>query len=128
MLPRKTPSAASPSPISSGWWWLRGRRGPLRVLTRFGTFGRSRVLRFFRATERSSPRPGRLLPALAGAVRRRSAACPSFRRVGGENRAGRRHLAVDEPKRPGHAVVAKEALAAAQKERVDHQPELVDQV
>src|SRR5215208_4211692 len=70
MLPRKTPSAASPSPISSGWWWLRSRRGPLRVLTRFGTFGRSRDFRFFRATERSSASRAGLLLAVALAVAR----------------------------------------------------------
>src|SRR5215210_8593490 len=61
MLPRKIPTAARPRPISSGWWWLRGRRGPLRVLTRLGTLGRSRDLRFFRATGPSSARSAGLL-------------------------------------------------------------------
>src|SRR5215213_7293558 len=114
MLARKTPSAARPSPMSSGWWWLRGRRGPLRVLTRLGTLGRSLDLRFFRATGRSSAGPRGLLLSLA-----------LDRRVRREDRARRRYQTVDEPERPGHGVVAKDALASAQDERVDHQAELV---
>jgi hypothetical protein len=50
------------------------------------------------------------------------------RSVRREDRACARHLAVDEPQRPERAILAKEALAAAEDERVDHQPELVDEV
>lgn len=38
-----------------------------------------------------------------------------------------RHLAVNEPKRPAHTVIAEQPLAAADHDRVDH-AELVDQV
>ena len=34
----------------------------------------------------------------------------------------------DEPQRPERAVIAEEPLAAAHDDRVDHQPELVDEV
>src|SRR3954468_3711653 len=49
MLARKTPSATSPSPQSSGWWRLR-RCGAflVRFLTRDGVFGRSFLLRLGR--------------------------------------------------------------------------------
>src|SRR5215210_9417156 len=40
------PSAASPRPISSGWWWLRSFAPPRRRFTRDGTLGLS--VRFLR--------------------------------------------------------------------------------
>src|SRR5439155_7712009 len=63
--PRKMPSAKSPSPTSSGWWWPRG---PLRFtrfifLTRAGVFGRSLVERRFRAMAATSPGRERFLLA-----------------------------------------------------------------
>src|SRR6266487_5261607 len=49
--------------------------------------------------------------------------------VGREDRARGRHLAVDELQRPRPAAaVPEDALAGAQDDRVDHQPELVDKV
>jgi hypothetical protein len=45
-----------------------------------------------------------------------------------KDRSGARHLAIDEPEPPKHAVVAKEALTSAYHDGVDHQPELVDEV
>src|SRR5262249_30805144 len=48
-LPRKTPSATSPSPQSSGCSSVRGPlRGGRRFFTRLGVFGRSFLLRFWR--------------------------------------------------------------------------------
>ncbi len=45
--------------------------------------------------------------------------------VGGEDCAGGRHLALDESQRPRGSVVGQKALAAAEDERDDHQPEAV---
>src|SRR5436190_15064179 len=42
------PNAASPRPISSGWWCPRGFR-VVRFLTREGVFGRTLLGRFLRA-------------------------------------------------------------------------------
>ena len=39
-----------------------------------------------------------------------------------------RHLAIEEPQRPERTVIAEQALAAARHHRVDHHPELVNQV
>jgi hypothetical protein len=50
---------------------------------------------------------------------------PSIRR---EDRASARDLAGDEPKRREPAIIAEEALATAQDDRIDHEPELVDKV
>src|SRR5207342_1122842 len=47
--------------------------------------------------------------------------------VGRDYRARAGHLAVSQPQRSERAVVAEQALAAARHQRVDHQPELVQQ-
>src|SRR3989442_13092065 len=63
-LPRKTPRATSPSPISSGCWCPRCLRDlPLRFLIRAGVFGRSLAGRFLAAT-RTVSRCGWPFPAL----------------------------------------------------------------
>jgi hypothetical protein len=45
-----------------------------------------------------------------------------------EDRTRCRDVTVDKPQRPERPVIRKEALAATQNDRVDHQPELIDQV
>ena len=47
--------------------------------------------------------------------------------VGREDRAPARHVAVDESQRPERPVVAEDPLAATEDDRVDHQPQLVDE-
>src|SRR5438093_12052093 len=63
---RKTPSPASPSPMSSGWWCAARARGFFavrRLFTRLGVFGDVLWGRFLRAMRRTSPRvPPLLLP------------------------------------------------------------------
>src|SRR5204862_4074278 len=48
--------------------------------------------------------------------------------VGQEHRAGRRRLALHELESPAHAVITEEALAAAENDGIDHQPQLVDEI
>src|SRR5688500_2089266 len=62
MLPRKTPSATRPRPVSSGWWCPRCLRARFDFRTRAGDFGRTIDLRFLRAMGSGSPPAGRLLP------------------------------------------------------------------
>jgi hypothetical protein len=48
--------------------------------------------------------------------------------VRGQNRACRCHLALHEAKRHEPTVVVKDSLPAAQDQRIDHHPELVDKI
>jgi hypothetical protein len=50
------------------------------------------------------------------------------RGVGRDDRARARHLTLDETQGSDRVAVAKEALAATHDERIDHYPDLVEQV
>src|SRR5947207_4545786 len=85
-----------------------------------------------RTTPPPRPRPGNPRGAAGGFLERsppvaRSARSTLRRRVGPEDRARGRHLVVDEPQGPERTVVAEDALAAAERDGVEHEPKLVDE-
>src|SRR6266487_3723488 len=81
-LPRKSPSATSPSPQSSGCCRLRGRTAGRRFLTRLGVLGRSLLLRFLRGMSARFRRAG-AKPFLGGFLGRDLRLQESPRAVGG---------------------------------------------